>query len=199
MNTAVNTMDSRTVTTPRGRVSYPALFKARVNDDGTAKFEITLVFDKAAQATPAFAAMKKAAAEAFSQAVTKLWGGKKPPNVRSPFRDGAEKDDPDVYPPGSVFVGFRSDRQPGVVDGNLNAVIDPYKVYAGCFALVNAQAYAYDRKGNKGVTFGLNHVQFLEDGPAIGASRPSPESVFAKVDGTAAPAAAQGGDVDPFS
>lgn len=165
--------------TPVGRVSYPSLFKARANDEGKLKFEVTLVFDKAAQETQEFKAMVAAA----KAAVQSKWGDKKPANLRSPFRKAEEKEDRDMYPEGSVFVAFRSDQPPGIVDGQNQPVLDQYKVYGGCYGRVSYNAFTYEAKGNKGVSLGLNHFQFVRDGKAV-SGRGRPEDAFTPIDGS---------------
>lgn len=179
---------------PVGRVSYPALFKARANDDGALKFEVTLVFDTEVQKTPEFKAM----VEAAKRAKIAKFGDKAIANLRSPFRKGDEKEekDRDMYPLGSVFVAFRSSEPPGIVDQNRTPIIDAYKIYAGCYGRVTYNAYAYEAKGNKGIALGLNHFQFARDGVAI-SGRGRPEDAFTELDasdvGDGAPGTASSG------
>ena len=50
-----------------------------------------------------------------------------------------------------------------MVDVNVKAIIDPSRVYAGVWAIIHTNCYAYDNKGNRGVAFGLEHVQIVRD------------------------------------
>ena len=61
-----------------------------------------------------------------------------------------------------------SKTRPGIVDEDLNAVLDPTQVYSGCYARVSINAFPYSNSGNKGISFGLNNVQFLQDGEPLG-------------------------------
>jgi hypothetical protein len=54
------------------------------------------------------------------------------------------------------------------VDRRLQEIIDSTEVYSGCYAKVSINAFPYSVSGNKGVSFGLNHVQKLRDGDFLG-------------------------------
>ena len=175
--------DIKTIMTPRARLSYPALFKARAMEAGQdPKFSCSLIFDKAAQATSLFAAMKAQAAAAVSE----KWGNKIPSGLRNPFRDGNERDDPNYAD--SIFINASSKQQPQVVAGSIDPVTgklriidDPNEVYAGCFVIAAVRAYAYDAKGNRGVSFGLQALQKVGDGEPLGGGVRATE-IFSAVD-----------------
>jgi hypothetical protein len=44
---------------------------------------------------------------------------------------------------------------------------NPNEVYAGCLIRAAVNAYGYDRQGNKGVSFGLNGVQKVDEGKRL--------------------------------
>ena len=48
------------------------------------------------------------------------------------------------------------------------AIEDSTRVYSGCYARVSLNMFPYDAAGNKGVSAGLNNVQFLRDGESLG-------------------------------
>lgn len=175
---------------PKARLSFPNLFRAKAAEEGQEpKFSCTLLFSPEAQATPEFAAMKAAAAAA----VTAKWGDKIPANLRNPFRKAEEKADKQGYEAGWVFINVSSKERPGVVQNTpagMQRVIDEADVYPGCFVIASISPYAYDQKGNRGVSFGLNNVLKVGDGEALG-GRSKPEDDFAGV--AAPPAAAAGG------
>ena len=153
-----------TIMTPEFRVSFPAVFKPRVqqNDDGspgTPKYGVTMLFAKDADLSKL-----KAAAQ---EAVKEKWGDKPPKSLRSPFRDQGEKEH-EGYVEGAVFVSASSKQKPGLVDRQRQDIIDETEFYAGCYARATVRAFAYDKKGNKGVAFGLNNVQKLRDGDPLG-------------------------------
>lgn len=177
--------------TPKARLSYPTLFRARAQQEGQEeKFSCALIFDAEAQKTPEFAAMKAAAGAAAKA----KWGDKIPSNMRNPFRDGAEKDS-EGYGPGTIFINVSSKQKPGVVrktgprPEDIESIFDENDVYAGMYVVVSVSPYAYDAKGNKGVSFGLNNVLKVGEGDPLG-GRSSAANDFA---GIAAPPVTGGG------
>ena len=56
----------------------------------------------------------------------------------------------------------------------------PEGFYAGCYARAAITAFGYDRKGNKGVSFSLMHIQKVKDGEPFGADRGKPDDFFNK-------------------
>ena len=162
---------------PIGRVSYPNVFNAK-EFDGKKSFSLTLLFDKTAD-------LKEMQA-AYEAAVKEKWGNKKPANLRSPFRDGSEKESPEYE--GKIFVTFRAseDRKPQVVGPSLAQITqDSGEFYAGCYAKVSYSCYAYDKQGNKGVAFSLGNIQKVRDGEPLD-GRTTAENDFDAVDDTAA-------------
>ena len=149
------------VTTPEFRVSFPALFEAKLNTlSGKEEYSIQMIFEKTADLAPLKLMAKNCAIE--------KWGDKIPEKLRSPFRDGDEyndtADNQRVELEGKVFINSKSKQRPGLVDGALQAIIDQSDFYGGCYARATVRAYAYDTKGNRGVAFGLLNVQKLRDG-----------------------------------
>jgi hypothetical protein len=78
-----------------------------------------------------------------------------------------------------VFIGARSEDKPGIVVGKeQRPPQSENEVYGGCYAKASVTAFAYEQKGNKGVSFALNNVWKLRDGEPFG-SYQSAESEFA--------------------
>lgn len=149
------------VVTPVFRLSFPSIFKPKSFEGSEPKYSVVMLFDKKTDLTP----MKKA----VKAAIVSKWGADKakwPKGLRMPFRDGSEKSDLDGYE-GCIFVSASSKTQPGIVDQRLEEVIDQEVVYAGCYARAEVFAFPYDRAGNKGVSFGLNHIQKIKDGESF--------------------------------
>ncbi len=162
------------VMTPRFRVSFPDVFVARAMEQGQEpKFAITMLFAKDAD----LSALKAAA----HQAVVDKWGAdqaKWPKGLKSPFRDQGDMDY-EGYEAGCTFVRATSKQKPGLI-GRDNAPLEPADFYPGCYARATVNAFAYDTKGNKGVSFGLQNIQKLEDGESLG-GRSRPEEDFEPV------------------
>lgn len=168
---------------PIGRVSYPSVWKMNqmIGPDGQpagkAKFELTLLIDKD---DPGLKTMKQRA----QAAIAKKWPdpAKRPKGLRSPFRDGDVDKPSNPEYEGKTFIAFRTEKKPGVVNAANEDIIDQSEFYAGCFARVTFNAYAYDTMGNKGVAFGLNNVQKVKDGEALGGNRRAARDEFEPIE-----------------
>lgn len=163
------------VMTPTFRVSYPAVFQPKKQDDGSEKYGVVMLFSKDAD----LKAMRIAARRAGEE----KWGAKEswPKNVRMPFRDGDEKSDKEGYE-GHIFVSARANKRPGIVDGKLSPILDESDFYAGCYARATLIAFAYDTKGNKGISFSLLNLQKVKDGESL-AGRRNAADEFDAIDG----------------
>jgi hypothetical protein len=83
------------------------------------------------------------------------------------LRDGdAEKEDA-AYE-GCYFINANSVQKPGVVDQDLNPILDQNEFYSGCYGRASITFYPYNAQGSKGIACGLNNVQKLEDGEKLG-------------------------------
>lgn len=152
--------------TPSFRVSFPSVFEATSGFEGQeAKFSITMLFPKETD----LSGMKKLVDEAIAE----KWGNKVPKDLRSPFRDGDEKE-LDGYA-GHTYVKATSKTRPGIVDKDLVPIISSSDFYAGCYARATVTVFAYDRTGNKGVSFGLQNIQKLDDGEAFSGKKSAEE------------------------
>lgn len=189
--------------TPKFRLSFPALFQPKLNDlNGKHEFSCVALFPVDADLGHMKAAVKDLLTEKFTADQAK-W----PTPLKSPFRDQGEKVKKDAngaiiigtdgkpvlqegHVAGAIFMNLKSTNRPGIVDQDVKAIIDPSKLYAGCWVIADVNPYYYDQKGNRGVAFGLNHIQLVADGEPL-SGRPSVESVFKSVP-KAAPAAAEG-------
>lgn len=180
------------VLTPKFRVSFPYVFRPSkpMQAGAEPKYSITMLFPKGAD----LSALKKAAVEACEE----KWGADKtkwPKNLRNPFRDQGEKEF-EGYEAGATFITATSKQKPGLVDANVQDIIEEKDFYPGCFARASVRAFAYDQAGNRGVAFGLQNVQKLADGdPLGGRSRPSDD--FEPVAGEGG--AVTGDNADPFA
>ena len=173
--------------TPEFRVAFAHVFEPREGDNGD-KYELVMIFDQSTDITALKNAASKAAREKWGDAATKL-------KLDSPFHDGTEKVDRegnvyDGFGPGVVYVRASSTYQPGIVDANLMPIIDRTAFYSGCYARAEVNAFAYDRNGKRGVSFGLRNLQKLRDGKSLGFKIAKAGEVFTAVGGSnAAPAA----------
>lgn len=170
------------VVTGRVRLSYVHLFEPFANNpDQEPKYSTTILIPKSDTAT--LAKIKAAQEAAAENGKTKVFGGRVPTNLKTTLHDGDEEADLERNPEyaGHFYMAMSSKTRPGVVDADLNPVLDTTQVYSGCYARVSMNAFPYSTSGNKGISFGLNNVQFLEDGPALG-GRTRAEDDFADAD-----------------
>lgn len=170
------------VMTPTFRVSYPKVFKPEINTlSKKSEYSVVALFKKGED----LSALKKAAEEAL---IEKLGADKTkwPKNLKSPFRDQEDraKDGvlPNGYEKGAIFLTLKTQTKPGVVDQNVQPIIDEADFYAGCFARASVRAGYYDQVGNRGVSFYLQNIQKVKDGEPL-SGRASAETEFAPVDG----------------
>jgi len=172
-------VNSTKVVTGKVRFSYVNIFKARSFRQGQdEKYSICLLINKKDKAT--LSKIKAAIEAAKKQGIADKWGGKLPGNLKLPLRDGdAERADEAEEYEGMFFLNANSNQKPGIVDADLNEVLDPTEVYSGCYGRASINFFPFNSNGNKGIAVGLNNIQKLEDGEALGASRASAEDDFA--------------------
>ena len=109
---------------------------------------------------------------AYEEGQSKLKGsGKSVPalsTLKTPLRDGdAERPDDETYK-GSYFINANSATAPGVVDADCNPIIDRSEMYSGVKGRASINLYAYNVNGNRGIACGLNNLQKLSNGTALG-------------------------------
>lgn len=170
-------LEKRRVITPKFRVSYPSVFEKTAYEDGTPEYSVTALFSKKIDLGP----LKKAAIAAAKE----KWGPDKdawPKRIRWPWRDGdKEKPDSPEYED-TIFVKFSNKRnKPGLVTASNRIITDEEEFYAGCYARAEIVAYAYEKAGNRGISFDLWTIQKLGDGEAFSGRR-NPTEVFEAVE-----------------
>ena len=170
------------IITPEFRAAFISVFRASKAKEATAeqkaKFSIRACFPPSADLT-------ELKAQASAAAVEK-WGDKIPKTTRSPFRLNEELENPVVGIGDDwtvITFSANEDRRPGLVDANLQDIIDENEVYSGAWYRCQARAFAYDNAGNKGVSFGLQNVQKLRDDDPIGGGRTPANKAFEAVGG----------------
>ena len=169
------------VITPEFRAGYVGLFKASAPKDdpnGKKKYSIRALF-------PPNTDLSELKGEA-QKAATEKWGSAIPKALRSPFRTNGELETPVAgVPEDWIVMSFTAneDRRPGIVDANLQDVIDESVVYSGAWYRAEVRAFAYEARGNKGVSFGVQNVQKMRNDEPIGAGRKPASKVFSKVGG----------------
>lgn len=163
--------------TPEALASFPVLVTPKPTAEGAEpKYQLTLVFDKAAQQSPEFRALKAAAEKAAKD----KWGTEMPRKLKSPFLTVDDLNNvPDGYDDDCVFIRTTSKNKPQVVGRDPSVKIDAAEVYPGMVVRASVRPYAWSHKtGGNGVSFGLGNVQIIRDGRRLGGSGAKPEEEF---------------------
>lgn len=165
------------VVTDQVRLSYVHLFEpTAIDESADKKYSVSIIIPKS---NTALVDKIRKAIEAAKEAGKGKWGGKIPAKLKDPLRDGdIDRPDDDAYA-NSYFINCSCKTKPGVVDKNLQPVLDQDEVYSGCYGRVSINFYPFDAKGNKGVAAGLNNVQKIKEGEALG-GRSKAEDDFAE-------------------
>lgn len=164
------------ITTPPFRVSFPEVFEARSFQGSDPKFSIQMLFPKE---TTDMSVMKSE----VKRLAQEKFGKKRPKGFTDPIKDGDEltdsEDEEIESTKGFWVVRAASKRKPGIIDKDKNLITaeEADEFYPGCWARATLNAFAYDTKGNKGVSFGLNNIQKLKDDEPFG-NRTAPEDDF---------------------
>lgn len=157
------------VTTGKVRLSYAHLFEAHAIDGNDPKFSVSVIIPKSDKVT--LQAIKDAVDEAKELGKSRLvskQGGQIPANLKTPLRDGdEERPDDDAYK-NCYFLNASSKNKPGVVDQDVQPVLDATEVYSGCYGRLTINFYAFSASGNKGIAAGLGNVQKLAEGEPLG-------------------------------
>jgi hypothetical protein len=172
-----NVASSTKVITGLVRLSYLHIFEPSAIDEGQEKkYSASIIIPKSDTVT--VNKIKAAIKAATEEGKTKL-GGKIPANLKTPLRDGdAERPDDEAYE-NSYFINANAKTKPGIVDKDLNPVMDQSEVYSGCYGRVSITFYAFNTSGNKGIAAGLNNIQKMKDGDPLG-GRSKAEDDFAE-------------------
>ena len=153
------------IVTGKVRFSYAHVFTPQASQEGgTPKYSVSIIIPKSDKET--VEKINKAIEQAKEENKA-VWGGTVPKGLKGGLRDGDEEKDDPAYA-NSYFINANSSQKPGVVDADLNAIIDASEFYSGCFGRASISFFAYNSNGSKGVGCGLNNVQKLEDGEKLG-------------------------------
>ena len=190
--------DPMKVLTGECRLSYCNLTTPRAaQQGGEPKYSVTLLIPKTDVATKAD--IDAAIQAAANEALTKVWNGARPPQLRVPIYDG-DGVRPSGVPFGDECKGHwvmtaSTKNKPQVVGiDNINCELAPSDIYSGMYARVTIRFFGYSNSGNKGIGCGLGNVMKTRDGEALAGSA-SASVDFAGVG--AAPAAAPAYGVNP--
>lgn len=180
---ANNDFTATKVVTGKVRFSYLHVFEPSAVAEGQdKKYSVSLIIPKSDKKT--ISAINKAI-EAAKEAGKAKFGGKVPPVLKTPLRDGDEERPDDEAYADSYFMNANCTTKPGLVKKTsmgLVQITDPEELYSGCYGAASVTFYAFNTSGNKGIACGLNNLLKLEDGESLG-GRVSADVDFADFDG----------------
>lgn len=160
------------VVTGKVRFSYAHVFQPQEPLNGGApKYSVSIIIPKSDKET--IEKINKAIEQA-KQDNASVWGGTVPKGLKGGLRDGDEEKEDPAYA-NSYFINANSAQKPGVVDADLNAILDQSEFYSGCYGRASISFFAYNSNGSKGIGCGLNNVQKLEDGEKLGGATSATE------------------------
>lgn len=180
---------------PVFRISFPAVFEPKWNELAEKnQYTIVMLFpkvptelEKAMGIKPATEALKDMKALMAKVANHRFGAGAK--GLKNPLKDGDTslnqaqeliKEKNPAYE-GQIVLSSWSKNKPGVVNAKNQIILDHDEIYGGCYCRAQLNCYGYEVKGNRGVSFGLMHVQKIKDGNPFGA-RTRVEDAFGAVD-----------------
>jgi hypothetical protein len=150
--------------TDKVRFSFAHVFEPAETLSGQLKYSVMIMIPKSDKET---VTRFQKAFEECKQANAAYFGGTVPKVLKGGLRDGdTERDDASFA--GYYFINALSNEKPGVVDADLNPILDKDEFYSGCYGRASITLYPYDVTGAKGITAGLNNVMKLEDGERYG-------------------------------
>lgn len=166
------------VITGKVRASFVHIFEAQSINGSEPKYSISLIIPKSD--TETISKIKTAIEEAKQNGVPK-WGGKIPPNLKTPLRDGDIDRPDDAAYADSYYINATSREKPGVVDRKRIPITDPLAIYSGCYIRASVNFYPFNASGSRGIAAGLANVQFWCDGDPLN-GRVKAEDEFGALD-----------------
>lgn len=156
------------------RFSYANVYQPVSINGSDLKYSISIIIPKSDK--KAIKQVKDAIQKAINENKDKF-GGKVPSNLKTPLRDGdIDREDDEAYAD-SYFINANSKLKPGIVDTDLNPIMDQTEFYSGCYGRVSLTFYAFNVNGNKGIAAGLQNLMKTDDGEPLG-GRVSAEADF---------------------
>jgi len=153
------------VITGKCRASFVHVFEPQSVNGSEPKYSISLIIPKSD--TETLNSIRAAIEEAKQNGATSKWGGKIPPNLKMPLRDGdVDRPDDDAYA-NAYFINANSNEKPGIVDRKRIPITDPLAIYSGCYVRASINFYPFNSNGNKGISAGLANIQFWCDGEPL--------------------------------
>lgn len=147
--------NSKTIVLKNVRLAYVDLTPAEAN----AKKRVTALISKNDKET--IALMRNV----LKETAVAEWGSNIK-NIKNPILDGDTRESRDEYK-NTLYINAKSGFDVTVVN-QVKETLDPGQIYAGCKVNLAVNVYTYVYQGQKGLSFGLSAIQFVEDGERLG-------------------------------
>lgn len=180
----VNSNPMKVITGPETRWSYANVWEPKAINGGTPKYSVSLIIPKSDTRT--IAKIKATIEAAYREGEAKLKGnGKTVPSlsaIKTPLRDGdTERPDDPAYA-NSYFINANSATAPGIVDADLQPILERSEVYSGVYGRASINFYAFNSNGNKGIACGLNNLQKIREGEPLGGKSRAEDDFATEID-----------------
>lgn len=168
------------IISPLAILSYPHLHEPQAGQDGKKpQYSAALVFTPELLALPGEQEKFQTMEAALIFVGQKKFGDKFAAQLQSEsFKKGFRRDgEAKGYGKGSIYVNVRNAEQPGFVyswpeSGTTKPARVPQEkvrevFYAGSIVRASLSAFAFNRPDSKGLSFALNNLQWIKDGPRL--------------------------------
>ena len=157
---------TKVVTGTNTRWSYANVWEPKSVNGSEPKYSVSLLIPKSD--TKMVEKIRTAIELAYKEGEAKLKGSGKtvPPMtaIKTPLRDGdLERPDDPVYA-GHWFINANSNRKPGIIGRDRQAILEPEEVYSGVYGPASINFYAFNANGNRGIACGLRGLMKYRDG-----------------------------------
>lgn len=100
--------------------------------------------------------------DAIEEAAKEKFNGKVPPKFKSPIKDGDDEEYDNLK--GMLFINASNSRKPGLVDADLEPIMDGSELYSGAWYRASINVWAWTHAtGGKGASVSLNNVMKIRD------------------------------------
>ena len=161
------------------RISFANIWEPKSINGSDEKYSVSCLIPKSDKKT--LTKIHNAIEAAKETGKGKKWGGKIPPNLKLPLRDGdVERPDDETYA-GHMFFNATSKDAPQIVDRKVDPILDPMECGSGDYCNVSVNFYGFNANGNRGVAAGLGNIQLIKHGDRL-SGRASAASDFTEVE-----------------
>ena len=161
------------------RISFANIWEPKSINGSKPKYSVSCIVPKSDKKT--LAAIHKAVELAKEAGKSKCWGGKIPPALKLPLRDGDIEREGDNAYKDSFFFNANNEKAPQIVDRLVHPIMDSMECGSGDYCRVSINFYPFNSNGNKGVAASLGNIQLIRNGERLAGGVPA-ESEFSVVE-----------------